>query len=97
MYPNKVFDTMACGKPVVLLVDGVARQLVEEAKAGLFVPPGNPMKLAQAMIYLRDNPNEAHAMGRRGREFLEGRYDRIECAKLMHKVLVDLFRQEVTE
>ena len=95
VYPNKVFDTMACGKPVVLLVDGVARQLVEEADAGLFVPPGNSVKLAQAMIYLRDNPNEAHAMGRRGRAFLEGRYDRVKCAQLMHNVLIDLFHQEV--
>jgi glycosyltransferase involved in cell wall biosynthesis len=90
VYPNKVFDTMACGKPVVLLVDGVARQLVEEAQAGLFVPPANPVKLAKAMIYLRDNPIEAHAMGRRGRAFLEGRYDREKCAQLMHQVLIGI-------
>ena len=35
-YPNKVFDYMAAGKPVILAIDGVIRQLVEDANAGLF-------------------------------------------------------------
>lgn len=93
VYPNKVFDAMACEKPVILLVDGVARQLVEDAKAGLFVPPANPEKLAQAMIYLRDNPVDAAAMGRRGRPFLEAKFERWKCAELLEEVLVDVFRE----
>jgi len=91
VYPNKVFDTMACGKPVVLLVDGVARRLVEDADSGIFVPPADPVKLADAMRYLRDHPDSGREMGRRGRAYLEGRYDRIKCAQLMHQVLVDEF------
>jgi glycosyltransferase involved in cell wall biosynthesis len=39
-YPNKVFDYMAAGRPVVLAIDGVIRQVVEAAGAGLAVPPG---------------------------------------------------------
>jgi len=33
VYPNKVFDYMSCARPTILAIDGVARELVEEAKA----------------------------------------------------------------
>ncbi len=42
VYPNKVFDYMAAGRPVILAIDGVIRQVVEEAEAGVFVQPGDP-------------------------------------------------------
>jgi glycosyltransferase involved in cell wall biosynthesis len=40
-YPNKVFDYLAAGRPVVLAIDGVIRRVVEDAHAGLAVPSGN--------------------------------------------------------
>ena len=40
-YPNKVFDYMAAGRPVLLAIDGVIRDVVERARAGIFVPPGD--------------------------------------------------------
>ena len=46
VYPNKVFDYMAAGRPVILAIDGVIRQVIEEAGAGVFVPPGDPAALA---------------------------------------------------
>ena len=42
-YPNKVFDYMAAGRPVVLAIDGVIREVVEAAGCGLFAEPGNPI------------------------------------------------------
>lgn len=39
VYPNKVFDYMACAKPVIVAIDGVARKLVEDARAGVYVQP----------------------------------------------------------
>ena len=41
-YPNKVFDYMAAGQPVILAIDGVVRQVVEKAQAGIPVTPGDP-------------------------------------------------------
>lgn len=70
-YPNKVFDYMAAGRPVVLAIDGVIRQVVEEAGAGLFVPPGDPGALAEAVRRLAKNPLEAHKMGMAGRVCIE--------------------------
>jgi len=41
VYPNKVFDYMAAGRPIVLAMQGVIRKVVEEGQAGIFVLPGD--------------------------------------------------------
>jgi glycosyltransferase involved in cell wall biosynthesis len=39
IYSNKTFDYMACKKPVLLLIDGISRELVEEADCGIYAEP----------------------------------------------------------
>jgi glycosyltransferase involved in cell wall biosynthesis len=75
-YPNKVFDYMAAGRPTLLQIDGVIRQVVEEARAGLFVQPGDAHALAVAVRQMMDHPDAAREMGRRGRNVVCERFDR---------------------
>lgn len=75
-YPNKVFDYMAAGKPVILAIDGVIRAVVEEASAGVAVPPGNPAALADAVRELAADRQRARQMGRAGRNAVETRFNR---------------------
>lgn len=75
-YPNKVFDYMAAGRPVVLAIDGVVRQVVEAAGAGVFVPPGDPQAMAVAIRRLADDPAAGRRMGLAGRECVEREFDR---------------------
>lgn len=75
-YPNKVFDYMAGGRPVLLQIDGVIRQVVEEAGAGLFVPPGDAHALAAAVRQMMEHPEAAREMGRRGRSAVCAQFDR---------------------
>jgi glycosyltransferase involved in cell wall biosynthesis len=70
-YPNKVFDYMAAGRAVILAIDGVIREVVEAADCGLFVEPGNPSAMADAIRRLADDPEKRRAMGRNGRKYLE--------------------------
>jgi len=71
VYPNKVFDYMACEKPTLLAIDGVARQLVcDEARAGVFARPEDPAALAAAIRALADDPAGRAEMGRRGRAWV---------------------------
>jgi glycosyltransferase involved in cell wall biosynthesis len=71
VYPNKVFDYMACGRPTLLAIDGVARRLVcEEARAGVFAEPENGAAIASAARYLADNPVLCEEMGARGYEWV---------------------------
>ena len=41
IYSNKTFDYMSCKKPILLAIDGVSRELVEDAKCGYYVEPEN--------------------------------------------------------
>ena len=41
VYSNKTFDYMSCKKPVLMAIDGVSRQLVEDAQCGVYVEPEN--------------------------------------------------------
>ncbi len=71
VYPNKVFDYMACERPTVLAIDGIARTLVcDEAQAGVFAPPENGPALAEVIRRLADDPAGRRAMGERGRAWV---------------------------
>lgn len=75
-YPNKVFDYMAAGRPVLLAIDGVIRQVVEEAQAGLFVTPGDACAMAQAVLRLAGDPGAARQMGLAGRNCIVEKFNR---------------------
>jgi glycosyltransferase involved in cell wall biosynthesis len=90
VYPNKVFDYMAAGKPVVLAIGGVIREVVEQAQAGIPVAPGDPQALAAAVRQLADDPAGGRLMGRRGRAFVEQRFDRAVLASQLAKLFQDL-------
>jgi lipopolysaccharide/colanic/teichoic acid biosynthesis glycosyltransferase/glycosyltransferase involved in cell wall biosynthesis len=93
-YPNKVFDYMAAGRPIVLAIDGVIRQVVEKAHGGIFVPPGNEVALADAVRHLRDHRSEAEAMGRQGREYVCRHFNRHKQAVDFEKLLSALAAQK---
>ena len=86
-YPNKVFDYMAAGRPVVLAIDGVIRQVVEQAGGGVFVPPGDPAAMAQAIRDLACDPVAARRMGLAGRKYVAAHFDRSTLANGMEAIL----------
>jgi len=91
-YPNKVFDYMAAGRPVILAIDGVIKELVESAGAGLAVEPGNPKALACAIQQLSANRGQARALGLAGRTYIERFYNRAHFSKKFALVLEDVGR-----
>lgn len=92
-YPNKVFDYMAAGRPVILAIDGVIRKVVEDANAGIPVPPGNAKAVAEAVKYLSENPDDAKQMGVAGREYLIKYYNRQDLANNLAGLLEILRRK----
>jgi glycosyltransferase involved in cell wall biosynthesis len=86
-YPNKVFDYMAAGLPVLCMIDGVIREVVETSGAGLFVPPGDPVALADAVEKWHARRQELASMGVRGREFVSEHFNRETLAEQMLTIM----------
>jgi glycosyltransferase involved in cell wall biosynthesis len=59
--PNKAFQALACGVPLVTGDTPAARELLTDGESALLVPPGDPAALSEALRRLADDP----ALGRR--------------------------------
>jgi glycosyltransferase involved in cell wall biosynthesis len=86
-YPNKVFDYMAAGRPVVLVIDGVIRAVVDAAGCGLFAQPGNAVELAHMMRGLAKDKVRAREMGLKGRKYLEENFSRTALVEKLVGIL----------
>jgi len=75
-YPNKVFDYMAAGRPTVLVIDGVVREVIESSRGGVFVQPGNDELLAKTILELSRDPGRVKQMGENARAYLVKNLDR---------------------
>ncbi len=90
-YPNKVFDYMAAGRPTILAIDGVIREVIEAAEGGIFVPPGDDVALAHAVRVLKQDPSRARSMGISARQYVTKNFDRRlhaeKLAQLLNKIV----------
>ena len=60
----------------VMAIDGVSRELIEEAQAGTFVEPENHIKIAEGLRSYKNDPDVVEQEGRSGYEFAKTRFDR---------------------
>jgi glycosyltransferase involved in cell wall biosynthesis len=72
--PNKLFQYMAAGLPIVASDFPQVREVVERSGAGVVVDARRPVEIAQALNRVLRDPEEARRMGRRGRRAARQRY-----------------------
>ncbi len=88
--PSKIFEAMAMRRPIVLGLEGEARNLLEAAGAGIPITPESVDELVAALLRLARNPAEAAAMGESGRRFVETHFDRSVLAGQYLNFLAEL-------
>jgi len=64
--PNKAFQALACGTPLVTGDTAAARELLVDGESALLVPPGDPEALAAALERLATEPGLAAALSTGG-------------------------------
>ena len=75
--PGKVQSYLASGRPVLGMIDGEGRRVIDESGGGLTAPAGNGAALGEAVRRLAAlMPAERQAMGRRGREYALREFNR---------------------
>ncbi|MEK6677138.1 MAG: glycosyltransferase family 4 protein [Planctomycetota bacterium] len=94
--PNKFFDYLASGIPVLNNYPGWLADLITTHHCGLVVPPDDPRAFADAVIQLRDAASERRDMGLRGRQLAESDFSRdrlgTEFVKCLEKAYADHHR-----
>lgn len=85
-YPNKVFDYMAASKPVLLLIDGVVRQVVEKAQCGVFIDPAEASELTRQIKKMQQDPSGTRQLGVNGRLYVQEHFDRSQLAAKMEVI-----------
>lgn len=73
--PNKLFESMSAGVPVIASDFPAWRRIVDGEQCGLLVDPLDSQAIAHAMTWLLEHHEDAEAMGRRGRQAVEQRYN----------------------
>jgi glycosyltransferase involved in cell wall biosynthesis len=73
--PNKMFEYMSAGLPVIASNFPLWREIVEGNNCGICVDPLNPQEIAKAIAFLIDNPQLAQNMGANGRKAVEKKYN----------------------
>jgi colanic acid biosynthesis glycosyl transferase WcaI len=88
--PSKVFDAWACECPVVLGIDGEAKQVLECAQAGVFVEPESAGAMVDAIQTLATDRERCREYGVNGRRFVEEYYSRQAQAQKLAELLEEL-------
>lgn len=86
--PNKLFDYMGAGLPVLANVAGLVADVVARADVGTTVVGGDPLALATGMEAMTDDPPTGAA--ERGAAFIAEHYDRRKLAEKVEHLLRDL-------
>ncbi|WP_339839811.1 glycosyltransferase family 4 protein [uncultured Maribacter sp.] len=80
--PNKLFDSLSAGKPIIVNSKGWTKKLVEEHECGIFVDPESPQDFAEKLLDLKESPQLRKKMGINSRKLAETEYDKsILCEK----------------
>ena len=83
--PNKIFEYMASGLPVIGSNFPLWTEIIADNHCGICVNPLAPLEIAKAIKYLQENPEIAKEMGANGKKMVQSKYNwNIEEKKLIN-------------
>lgn len=82
--PNKMFEYMSAGIPVIASDFPLWKQIIKQNDCGICVNPLNSQEIADSIQWIIEHPNQAAEMGKNGRKAVEEKYNwEQECKKLL--------------
>lgn len=85
--PNKFFDGLASGRPMIVNSPGWTKELVEESSCGAYVPAEDGVALADVIERFASDPERLAQMGRNARQLAQERFDRTLQAQRLLDIL----------
>ena len=88
--PNKLFDSLSAGKPIIVNSAGWTKDMVEKNDCGFYVDPENPQELAEKLIEVKDNRQLLERWGKNARKLSLEVYDKEKLSAQVADVLEDV-------
>lgn len=85
--PSKMFEIMACARPIILGAKGQAKRILDDANAGIAVEPEDAQAYAEAIVKLSDDAKLRDIYGQRGCEHARAQYSRASKASEFATIL----------
>jgi len=92
--PSKVFSSMASGRPILVSVEEESDtwRLIQKAETGMRVPPEDPAKLTEAILFLKQDKALRERLGQNGRIWVEMNHSPQQAAQQFEKYLLEAIR-----
>jgi glycosyltransferase involved in cell wall biosynthesis len=91
--PNKLFDSLSAGKPIIVNSAGWTKELIEKHNCGFYVNPNNPLELVNKINYLIEDKEKFNEMSFNSRK-LAKKYDKSilseKFANIIEQITVNL-------
>ena len=95
--PNKFFDYLSIGLPVINNYSGWLADMIKEHKCGIAVQPDDPGAFADALIYLAENPVQRDEMGKNARKLALSDFNRTNLADQFVDFLEDAAKKGINK
>jgi glycosyltransferase involved in cell wall biosynthesis len=93
--PNKFYDYIAAGLPIIFNFEGPLKDLILNKNAGYYVDYQFPYQLSEVLLHILQNKSEASEFGKNARRLAEGKFDQKKIVIQFENVLVDCYKKHV--
>jgi glycosyltransferase involved in cell wall biosynthesis len=90
--PSKMFEILACGRPILASLEGEAADILRASGAALVVPPEDVDSLAAGLARLAGDPSLRSKLASRGRPYVAEHFDRRQLASRYAEILEAVVR-----
>ena len=92
--PLKIFESLACGTPVVASDLPVVREILQDKQTGRLFQPDRPQSLARLIRYLFESPADCQQLAENGRQLIATRYNWQTIKQQMHSIYSQMVDHE---
>lgn len=93
--PSKIFEALAMKKPLLLGVEGEAKDLfIDEGKCGLSFTPESDAELAECIIYMSEHPEQVKEWGENARRYVDLKFNRNQIANDFYLLLTNIGKEK---
>lgn len=89
--PNKFFESLAAGVPVIQNTNGWIKDFIEKHQIGETLDPNDPQELSRRLIYMKDHPEYTSKLGERAASVAKKYFDQDYLSEKMLDVLIDVY------